>query len=361
MFQISEVLKKVPFFRSLGKDGIDFIVERLKFKPFEADEVICKIGDPGDKMYILISGNVKVAIQPEGSSDETVIANLSSGDYFGEMALLTGAPRSASVITTEQSEMFILNKEDFDLIVERFPSITLSMGKIMSQRLSETNLKMAKRAAAPVSAAVKGSLSDKNLVDILKFCESNSLNGKVIVKAGEEKGIIFYQKGIIQNVELGNLKDDEALDVLISWQEGEFVVEPDPLQLYKETKIEEKPEEPIQLVIINASMVVQKMLQQTFEKIGYSVYAVENNQKGVNLIKKLEPDVVIADVKLPDGSGVDLVKSIREFSSIPVVLLTEERNQEEFRNQLLDYKEIGYTKSQELGEIMHAVQKMSGR
>ena len=62
MFQISEVLKKVPFFRSLGKDGISFIVERLKFKPFDSDELICKIGDPGDKMWIVISGHVKVVV-----------------------------------------------------------------------------------------------------------------------------------------------------------------------------------------------------------------------------------------------------------------------------------------------------------
>jgi CRP/FNR family cyclic AMP-dependent transcriptional regulator len=143
MFQISEVLKKVPFFRTLGKDGIGFIVERLKFKPFEKDEVICNAGDPGDKMFIIINGKVKVVVSGE-DGEEKVIASLGGGDYFGEMALLTGEPRSATVITTDPSEMFILNKSDFDLIVERFPSITLSMGKIMSQRLRDTLQKAAK-------------------------------------------------------------------------------------------------------------------------------------------------------------------------------------------------------------------------
>ncbi len=359
MFQISEVLKKVPFFRSLGKDGIDFIVERLKFKPFDAEEVICKIGDPGDKMYIVISGKVKVVVQSENSDEETVIAYLTGGDYFGEMALLTGAPRSASVITTEPSEMFILNKTDFDLIVERFPSITLSMGKIMSQRLSDTLRQAARSGSEQVAGAVRGSLQERKLIDILKFCESNSLNGKVIVKSEDEVGLIYYKKGILQKVELGDLKDDEALDILIGWNEGEFAVEPDPLRLDQEVESKKSPiVEPIQLVIINASMVVQKMLQQTFEKIGYSVYAVENKQKGLNLIRKLQPDVVVADVKLPDCDGIELVKSIREFSPIPVVLLTEERNQETYREQLNDIADIVYTKSQELSEIMHAVQKI---
>ncbi len=360
MFQISEVLKKVPFFRSLGKDGISFVVERLKFKPFEADEVICKIGDPGDKMYIVISGKVKVVVKAEDAAEETVIAELSSGDYFGEMALLTGDPRSATVITTEPSEMFILNKEDFDLIVERFPSITISMGKIMSQRLRETLQKAAKKAPEKVATGVKGSLSEKSLVDIFKFCESNSLNGKVIIQSGNQKGIVYYKKGILQKAELGDLRDDEALDVLMSWKDGTFMVEPDPLRLEQEEQATATvPAEPIQLVIINASMVVQKMLQQIFEKIGYTVYAVENKQKGLNLIKKLQPDVVVADVKLPDSNGIDLVKSIREFSDVPIVLLTEDRNREEYQSKLSGFKDIGLTRTQELGEIMHAVQQIS--
>ena len=360
MFQISEVLKKVPFFRSLGKDGISFIVERLKFKPFDSDEVICKIGDPGDKMYIVISGKVKVIVKTKDSAEETVIAELAGGDYFGEMALLTGDPRSASVITTEPSEMFILNKDDFDLIVERFPSITLSMGKIMSQRLRETLQKAAKKSPEKVATGVKGSLAERNLVDIFKFCESNSLNGKVIVQSAGQKGVVYYKKGVLQKVELGDLQDDEALDILISWKEGDFVVEPEPLRLdEQEQAAKAVSAEPIQLIIINASMVVQKMLQQTFEKIGYSVYAVENKQKGLNLIKKLQPNVVVADVKLPDSNGVDLEKSVREFSNVPIVLLTEERNREDFRSKLSEFKDLGFTKTQELSEIMHAVQQLS--
>ena len=103
------------------------------------------------------------------------------------------------------------------------------------------------------------------------------------------------------------------------------------------------------------------MLQQTFEKIGYTVYAVENKQKGLNLIKKLEPDIVISDVKLPDSDGVDLVKSIRAFSSLPVVLLTEERNQADYKSKLTEFKDLEFTKSQELSEILLAVQQLTGR
>lgn len=359
MFQISEVLKKVPFFRTLGKEGIDFIVERLKFKPYEANETICKIGDPGDQMYIIISGKVKVVVYDQETGDETVIAYLGSGDYFGEMALLTGEPRSASVITTEPSEMFILYKNDFDVIVERFPSITLSMGKIMSQRLRETLQKAAKKEKGEGLTAVKGSLAEKGLVEILKFCENNSLNGKVVLKHDQETGIIYFKRGELEKVELGSLNEDEAMDRMLSWEEGEFVIEPEPLKLEEEEKQSEaESSRPQDLLIINSSMVVQKMLQRTFENIGYTVYAVDNKSKGLNLIEKLQPDVVVVDTKLPDGTGEEIVRAIRAISAIPVVLLTEENNRADYQNRLSDVPSVAFTRSAELGEIMHTVQEI---
>ena len=72
---------------------------------------------------------------------EQIVASLGPGDYFGEMSLLTGEPRSATVKTSENSEMFMLNKDDFTVILEKFPSITLSMAKIVSTRLRETQSK----------------------------------------------------------------------------------------------------------------------------------------------------------------------------------------------------------------------------
>jgi CRP-like cAMP-binding protein/CheY-like chemotaxis protein len=363
MFQVSEVLKKVPFFRTLGKDGIDYIVERLKFKPFDSNELICRIGDPGDKMYIIISGGAKVVVKAEESESETIIAHLSSGDYFGEMSLLTGEPRSASVITTESSEMFILNKADFDAMVERFPSISLSLGKIMSQRLRDTLQKAAKTKEGPVSSKIEGKLAEKSLVEILKFCESNSLNGKIIVESDTDRGLIYYAKGELQKVELNKLKDDEALDTMLNWSSGKFVIEPDPLRFDLEkpqpkTRLVDKK---IQLIIINNSLVIQRMLQRTFENIGYSVYSTDSKEKGLNLIEKLNPDVIIADTKLIDSDGVDLVNSIRESQIIPIVLLTDKENKAKFSERLQNVENIKYTNNQEIGEILHTVQQFLGR
>ncbi len=361
MFQISEVLKRVPFFRTLGKDGIDFIVERLKFKAFDSNQVICNIGDPGDRMYIIINGKVKVVVPSEGGEEENIIAMLGSGDYFGEMSLLTGEPRSASVITTEPSEMFILNKSDFDVIVERFPSVTLSMGKIMSQRLRDTLKKAATKPSGAAAPTVKGNLSDRNLIEILKFCENNSLNGRVIIQKGGEQGEIYYEKGELQKVVLGDYEEDEALDIMLNWEDGEFIIEPRPIMLESEESEKKAGTETKKsgcLIILNNSVVVQKVLQRAFESMGWEVYSVETVAKAKNLAKSLNPELLISDTKLPDAMGKEIATAIREVSGLPVIFLTEPKEKEALVSATRGIDNLYFTNSAEVGEVVKVVENV---
>ncbi|RMG61283.1 MAG: response regulator [Calditrichaeota bacterium] len=355
MFQISEVLKKVPFFRTLSKDGLSFIVERLRFKPFDANQVICRVGDPGDKMYIIINGSVDVIVEAPETGHKKVIATLKSGDYFGEMSLLTGEPRSATVVTREPSEMFILSKEDFDVIVERFPSISLSMGKIMSQRLRDT-LRQAAQGSEGAPAALQGSLAQRSLEEVLRICEDNSLNGKVLVRHGEEQGEIELEKGVIQQVVLGDLPEDQAMDRMLSWREGEFVIQPRPLSLEDAQPVAES--ESRRIVIVNNSKVVQRLLQQALEREGFEVYAVETIGKGQNLVRSLNPAMVLVDTKLPDGSGAEFVTQVRNFSSLPVIVLADTDQAESIRQRLETTPAVYFPSSQEIPELLRLVRSI---
>lgn len=359
MFQISEVLKKVPFFRTLGKESIDFIVERLKFKHFEEGETVVSLGEPGDCMYIIISGQVKVVI-PRPNGEETIIAYLTSGDYFGEMALLTGEPRSASVVTTQPSEMFMLHKNDFEIIVEKFPSISLSMGKIMSQRLRDTLQKAAKSdSKTAVPPQIKGSLEVRSLVDILKFCESNSLNGKVIVRKDDQEGVFEYIKGELQKVTLGSLKDDEALDTMIGWTSGEFIIQPELIgaELGQVSSPQEDKDKPL-IVLINSSMVIQKVIQKAFESMGYEVYSVDNIKKGITIISKMNPSFVIADTRFEDGDANQLVEEARKIYPGYFILLTDESNASKFEDLVARDAHIKLTKTMEIGEVVRIVEDL---
>ncbi len=363
MIQIGKILKKVPIFRMLGKESIDFIVERLKFKTFAANEVICKSGDPGDEMYIIISGETDILIGEPGQ--EQVVATLKSGDYFGEMALLTGETRSATVKAKEASETFVLYKNDFDVILERFPSISLSMGKIVSQRLRETLSKAATlnqpAATIPGNASgndgPSGTLKDMALVDLISFCESNSLTGEMFLTNKDEKGVFTFERGVLLNVELGADKEDKALDKMLSWDDGRFEIKVKPLTLAKSDEDDTDDEEIVRsLIIVNNSLVVRKVIERAFKGLGYNVLTASNIASTIDAIQKEKPDLVISDIKLADGNGVDFVKRAREMGNFPFIFITDNAVKPELESALRDLGDTELTKTHEVSEIVKLVE-----
>ncbi len=361
MIQIGKILKQVPIFRMLGKESIDFIVERLKFKTYDADETICKIGDPGDTMYIIISGKVDICIHSKDSDNLQVVATLGAGDYFGEMSLLTGEPRSATVKTTEASEMFLLHKNDFDVILEKFPSISLSMGKIVSKRLRETLSKAAEMPRAKGAEGVtgpSGSLKDRPLIDLITFCESNSLTGNLIIEKGDRKGIFEYASGELLGVKLGDLRDDQALDEMLNWTDGKFEIVTKPLSLEEKEKREEEKVETKRILIVNNSLVVRKLIERAFKGLGYDVESAANIAKALDAVKLNHPDIIISDVKLEDGPGLDLCLKVREEYPAAFIFLADDSMRSELESKLGVIEKAEMTKTHEVSEIVKLVENM---
>ncbi len=362
MIQLSKILKSVPIFHTLGKESIDFIIQRLKFKTFGPNETVCKIGDPGDEMYIIINGEVKICIYDD-DGNETVVATLKAGDYFGEMALLTGEPRSASVITTEDSEMFALHKNDFDVILEKFPSISISIGKIMSQRLRET---LAKASHLPNVNKIetgqqgpRGSLKDVPLVDLIRFCESNSLTGTVKLDKDGEQGQLEFRAGQLQKVNLGNLSEDQALDTMINWTDGNFEIELKPLKLdgLVEEKSESKDQLKIQhILILSNSLVVQKIIERALTGLGYQVLKARKINEGLELMGKESVDLIVSDIKLPDGEAGTLIEQIRSKNDNPIIFLGEPNIKEEILTPIKQTSRVEITNSHEVSEIVQLIE-----
>ena len=362
MIQIGKILKQVPIFRMLGKESIDFIVERLKFKTFSEGETICKVGDPGDEMYIIISGEVKICIYGD-KNQEQIVAKLTSGDYFGEMALLTGETRSASVIATEPSETFLLHKNDFDVILEKFPSISLSMGKIVSKRLRDT-LKKATQIPdvdkiGTSQGGPSGDLSDISLVDLISFCESNSLSGTMKVQGNDGEGIFEFDSGELQSVKLNNAVDDQALDQMLKWSEGKFKINIRPLTIKKDTKSISADTNVIKkILIVNNSLVVRKVIERAFKGLGYDVRTSKNVEESIGAIKTSKPDIVISDIKLPDGNGIEFLEKAREAGDIAFIFITDESRKSDFEDKVSALKNAEVTKTHEVSEIVKIVENL---
>jgi len=362
MIQISKILRQVPIFRMLSKENIDFIVERLKFKTFASDEVICKIGDPGDEMYIVISGKVKICIYNENNTEQ-MVASLAPGDYFGEMSLLTGEPRSASVIAMEDSETFMLHKNDFDVILEKFPSISLSMGKIVSKRLRETLQKATSMPKQDVTSegqsGPSGSLAEVSLEELVSFCEANSVTGTMKLTKGEEKGEFEFYSGRLSGVALGDVKDDKALDTMLSWKEGNFEIFVRPLSLTKEEQKAQKETEVIKSILVtNNSLVVRRIIERAFKGLGYNVFSAKNISESTGLLENNPVDIIISDIKLPDGKGIDFIEKVRSTEKTPFIFITDKTGSPDFESKLKEMGNAELTKTHEVSEIVKLVENM---
>lgn len=148
MSDAREILRSFPFFAALPEDATAFLLEQITPHSLGSDELVCRQGDPGDGMYFISSGSARVVVQPDDSDVEIEVAKLGAGDYFGEISLLTGEPRSASVITAGPAQIFFLPKVDFDEVVAQFPEITLGIGQTIGRRLRAT---LQKALSAPTS------------------------------------------------------------------------------------------------------------------------------------------------------------------------------------------------------------------
>ncbi|MHB0969562.1 MAG: cyclic nucleotide-binding domain-containing protein [Thermoanaerobaculia bacterium] len=131
-----DAFARVPLFRSLTPDELATITERLVETPFVAGEAVFLQGSSAHHLYILVSGNVEVRVSVEGAPP-TVVARLSAPNFFGEMGLLTGEPRRATIVATTDVQCLRLGKDDFQEIIQERPEIADEISHVLAERSVE--------------------------------------------------------------------------------------------------------------------------------------------------------------------------------------------------------------------------------
>src|ERR1700751_2008025 len=98
------------------------VARQARRRRFRRNEVIFHQGDPGDSLHVVVSGSVKIVL-PSTEGEEAIIATLRPGDFFGELALLDGAPRSATATALEPSETLVLPRPVFFELLDTIPGL----------------------------------------------------------------------------------------------------------------------------------------------------------------------------------------------------------------------------------------------
>ncbi len=140
LHRVVSVLVKVDFLAPLEPTELEIVAGQLKHQLYARGERVFLQGDAGETFYIIWSGAVSVRTMKDGH--EVTLARLSRGEYFGEMSLLTGEPRRATIVAEEDTDLLCLDRPAFGILIARNPGIAERMSQILAHRLAETQSRL---------------------------------------------------------------------------------------------------------------------------------------------------------------------------------------------------------------------------
>lgn len=153
----ADLLRQVPLFSGLDEEAIESLLSVISPRKYHKDAVIFFESDPGDAMFMIVSGRVKVTILSDDGR-EIILSMLSERDFFGEMSLLDNEPRSATAIAVQDTEVAVLHQKDFLAIVEKKPRVLLNLLSELSARLRKADQQIQSLALLDVYGRVAGVL-----------------------------------------------------------------------------------------------------------------------------------------------------------------------------------------------------------
>jgi CRP/FNR family transcriptional regulator, cyclic AMP receptor protein len=150
-------LKSIHIFSGLSDRELSHLGKKFRPKKVKKEEMILMIEDTGNSFYVIKSGKVKIsAISKEGR--EIIFSTLGAGDFFGEMSLLDGKKRSANVAAIENTELYVLRREDFIATMEKNPVIATKIMAELAKRIRRADQQIKSLALLDVYGRVAGTL-----------------------------------------------------------------------------------------------------------------------------------------------------------------------------------------------------------
>lgn len=135
----TRTVPKSPLFENLTSEERDALVQQMELETHDEGSVIIAEGDTGASMYVITSGEVKVYTRAAGGSKGSVyLAKLGEGEFFGEVSMLTGKPRTATITAAQRTELLRLDKEKLDTALAKYPGIRKVLDAFYKKRANHT-------------------------------------------------------------------------------------------------------------------------------------------------------------------------------------------------------------------------------
>lgn len=146
-----QLLREIEFLNVLTDEQREDLARRLTTQIFARSEIICRQGEDGNTFYIIKSGQVEVSTQ-NGTGRAAVLRQMTAGEFFGEISLLTGEPRSATVMALEDTEVLTMNKEDMRAMLAANNQLAEHISEVLAFRQEQLEVQRTASAQQELSA-----------------------------------------------------------------------------------------------------------------------------------------------------------------------------------------------------------------
>lgn len=149
-----EILRRVSLFSELPDDAIATLANASRLRRYLSNEFVMRRGDEGSELYVIESGRVSVSVGADGEP-ERIICHLGPGEFFGEMSLLLGEPRNATIRAVQECELLVVDKPAMAAVFERTPDLTARVSELVERRRAERqwHLERAAEESVPATAS----------------------------------------------------------------------------------------------------------------------------------------------------------------------------------------------------------------
>ncbi len=200
--RLAEHLRRYPLFSKLADDQLTQLVERMRTRSYKRGEMLFRKDDPGAHLYVVLDGAVKIAL-PGEFGQEALVSIMRTGDFFGELALFDGSPRSASATALEDARAALLAREDFLTFLDAHPAAV----RVVLDALAKTIRRLSDRVEDLIFLDVPSRVA-KYLLDLAQG--NGEAKGELTLTQDELAAFIGASRVSVNRV-LGDLERREII------------------------------------------------------------------------------------------------------------------------------------------------------
>ena len=213
-------LRDSELFENQPAEVVRAVLSQGQLLQYGPGDVVFRQGEEGERLFVVKSGVLEVVAAPADGTEPVPVAYLGTGEVIGELALLTGSPRSATVRSPERAELFAVEKAVFFDLMDVLPAFSRNLCVVLAKRLEATTLKVPRAAGKQL----QGNLQYFDLATVIQTLIGSHQTGALVVSQDKHRvAEIFFYRGNIARAKFRQLVGDDAVFQLFQTPiEGEF-------------------------------------------------------------------------------------------------------------------------------------------